>query len=74
MSSENLVNSSADDQLLFMFWRGEERFTVRLDEKLFIKKLVGERLEDDCISTVACVDFCATCSAVDYSFAKEVMK
>ena len=47
---------------------------MRLDEKLFVKKLEEKRLEDDWISTVACIDFCAMCSAIDYSFAKEVMK
>ena len=43
----------------------DERLTVRLDEKFFFKKLEDERLVTDCISAIACVDFCATCSAVD---------
>ena len=48
----------------------DDGLTVRLEEKLFVKKFEDE----DCISALACVDFCATCAAVDYSFAKEVMK
>ena len=40
------------------------RLNVRLDEKLFVKKFEDERLKDDCISALACVDFCAMCSAL----------
>ena len=36
----------------------DEGLTLRLDEKLFVKKLEDERLETDCISVLACVDFC----------------
>ena len=36
----------------------DERLTLRLVEKLFVKKLKDERLETDCINALACVDFC----------------
>ena len=47
---------------------------MRMDEKLFVKRMETETLNDDCFSAGACVDCCATNSAVDFWIAKDVVK
>ena len=50
-----------------------ELLNLKLDEKLFVERSENETLDDDCISAAACVDCCATYSAVDYSIPEDVM-